>query len=344
MKRTRLLVVAIFLALAIVVYFTLTAPPALKRAGHSPAPQPTTPMPRWKVEALTGAGSVRTVDANNVSALVEMGREIHRQHGAVLFCMINDAYFDFAASWCCNTEPLGLHSGVLFLTTDVRTGQLLKTLWPNVSVVALSTPQFNGYRNYSKVGHVRMMTERTRFLLKLLEAGVRVLLFEVDCLWLKNPLSEILPRHKEGDILGTRVAGKDVTAAGFLLLNPTPTTVKFWLRLTQKLDHLVSTLKTSRNTAAVAESKNEQEYFTALANNKFSGINIVHLSEDVFPDGKWYTWPEKKRKESRPILINNNWVVGSEGKRRRAKAFGHWFWDERNGVCNTTAIHRLFPS
>ncbi|XP_076461489.1 uncharacterized protein LOC143293980 [Babylonia areolata] len=278
----------------------------------------------------------------HVHTLVEAARRIQRQHGVVMFCMINDAYFDFAASWGCNTAPLGVHRHVLFLTTDLVTGQRLKSLWPNMSVVALDLPQFSGFRNYSKAGHVRMMTERTRFILHLLEAGVPMLLFEVDCLWLKDPLPFLLPpsHAAQADIVGTKVsvADKFVVAAGFLLLHPTPTTILFWRQLTNDMDQLVASFRTLGNSNAVDETKNEQEYFTNLAKRKFAGINIAYLSDKVFPDGKWYSLPEKERQDSRPILINNNWVIGKDSKRGRAKNFGHWFWDEAQGKCNATAV------
>ncbi|XP_076446358.1 uncharacterized protein LOC143283864 [Babylonia areolata] len=289
-------------------------------------------------------GDFRVINMTHVSPLVQVARRIQLRHGAVMLCMINDAYFDFAASWGCNTAPLDVHRHVLFLTTDVTTGQRLKCLWPEVSVVAMDPPQFSGFRNYSRAGHVRMMTERTRFILRLLEAGVPLLLFEVDCLWLKDPLPFLQPFHAAADIVGTRVntVKPIVVASGFLLLHPTPTTVQFWRKLTDDLDQLVASFKKLGNTDRVSEADNEQRYFTRLARKQYAGINISYVPDAQFPDGKWYSLPEKKRRESCPVLINNNWVVGKDGKRGRAKAFGHWFWDEAQGKCNATAVNRLF--
>ncbi|XP_076434784.1 uncharacterized protein LOC143274752 [Babylonia areolata] len=281
------------------------------------------------------------VIVDNTSVLLEVATEMHRQHGVVLFTMINDAFLDFAASWCCNTASFDhVHRHVLFLTTDLRTGQRLQSLWPEVTVAVVSSPQFLGAMAYSRASYVRLMVERTRFLLRLLESGVQLLLFEVDSVWLRNPLPLVLARQSEGDIVATRVSDRNKTAGGFLLLNPTPATVRFWQELTRMMDKLYDKIKKLKAQAAVSEGENDQEFFTTLVKKKFAGVKIVHLPAETFPDGKWYRLPEKKRQESRPVLINNNWISGIKAKRQRAKNFGHWFWDESEGRCNSSALRR----
>ena len=275
---------------------------------------------------------------------VQVATEIFRKRGVVLFTMINDAYFDFAASWCCNTGPLDhVHQHVLFLTTDFKTGERLKALWPNVTVVSEDGSQFQGVLKYSRAGYVRMMAARTRFVLRLLEAGLRLLLFEVDCLWLADPLPLLLARRAQGDILATKVSGVDVTAGGFLFINPTAAAVKLWRRLTQLMEGLEKRLKQSPATAAVSESQNDQQFFSSLVRSRYAGIKVVYLPPDAFPDGKWYGLPEAARSaKPPPVIINNNWLIGGVAKIRRAKAFGHWFWNDKGGACNSTALRSLF--
>ncbi|KAL8601467.1 hypothetical protein ACOMHN_000409 [Nucella lapillus] len=287
---------------------------------------------------------VRIVMANT-NASVEMAKEIHKQHGVVLFTMINDAFFDFAASWCCNTAHFsGVHQKVVFLTTDVQTGQRLLSLWPNVSVVAMTSPQFRGSQEYSKAGYVRMMVERTRFIQRLLDVDIRLLLFEVDCVWLSDPLPLLFARQSEGDILATRVSDKNKTAGGFLILNPTVATVLFWRQLTHMMDELFNKLKTQTSSATVSEMLNDQEFFSSLARRRYVGIRIVYLPSDTFPDGKWYSLSAHRRQNSHPVIINNNWVVGIDNKRQRAKSFGHWFWNDLEKKCtsNLPSVHNIY--
>ena len=281
---------------------------------------------------------------DDTKTLVQAAAGIFQKRGVVLFTMINDAYFDFAASWCCNTATLGeVHEHVLFLTTDMQTGQHLKTLWPNLTVVSFNSLQFTGAQEYSKAGYVRMMAARTRFILHLLEAGVRLLLFEVDCLWLSDPVPFLLSWQSEDDILATKVTGQDVTAGGFLLINPTNASVKLWQQLTYLMDNLHKKLKQKMASVPVSESLNDQQFFSSLVKSRYAGIKVGYLPAKLFPDGKWYQLPEHARSaKPQPVIINNNWVLGDAAKIRRAKAFGHWFWNEDSGVCNATALHNLY--
>ncbi|KAL8594415.1 hypothetical protein ACOMHN_018123 [Nucella lapillus] len=185
------------------------------------------------------------------------------------------------------------------------------------------------------------MVERTRVILSLLQAGVQLLLFEVDNTWLQNPLPVITARAAEGDIIGTRVTGKDVTCGCLLLLNPTPATVQFWQQLTRMMDQLHREIETYKASARISESRNDQEFFSNQAREKYAVIRIVHLPEEAFPDGKWYSLPEAQRFKSRPFIIHNNWIVGTRAKRQCAKAFGHWFWDESRIKCNSSALRLL---
>lgn len=274
--------------------------------------------------------------------LVQAAADIFRRRGVVLFAVINDAYFDFAASWCCNTAAMGdLHERVLFVTTDVTTGQRLKTLWPKLTVVSFNTSGFSGAQEYSKAGYVRITAERTRLVLRLLEAGLRMLLFEVDCLWLSDPLPLLTAR--EGDIIATKVTSTADTASGFLLLNPTTATVSLWRRLTQAMMELHVRLEKSKDSHLVPEELDDQPFLTGLVKRKYAGIRIVYMPPETFPDGKWYGLPASARAaRPRPVIINNNWVIGKDAKVRRAKAFGHWFWISDSGTCNSTALHSLF--
>ena len=274
--------------------------------------------------------------------LVQAAADIFRRRGVVLFAVINDAYFDFAASWCCNTAAMGdLHERVLFVTTDVTTGQRLKTLWPKLTVVSFNTSGFSGAQEYSKAGYVRITAERTRLVLRLLEAGLRMLLFEVDCLWLSDPLPLLTAR--EGDIIATKVTSSADTASGFLLLNPTTATVSLWRRLTQAMMELHVRLEKSKDSHLVPEELDDQPFLTGLVKRKYAGIRIVYMPPETFTDGKWYGLPASARAaRPRPVIINNNWVIGKDAKVRRAKAFGHWFWISDSGTCNSTALHSLF--
>ena len=71
---------------------------------------------------------------------------------------------------CATRRPWATsHRHVLFLTTDVATGQRLEDAWPDISVVSMNDSSFSGAQEYSKAGYVHLMVQRTRLVLRLVE-------------------------------------------------------------------------------------------------------------------------------------------------------------------------------
>ena len=267
----------------------------------------------------------------------------------VLFSVLNDAYFDLAASWLCNTAPLGdVHRHVLFLTTDVATGQRLQDAWPDISVVSMNDSSFSGAQVYSKAGYVHLMVQRTRLLLRLVKTGIRVLLFEVDFVWLGDPLPAVLShsRLSQADVVATQIHGRPRLVCGcFLLLNPTPATTRLWARLTERMDGLNEQIAGKSALAPVSEGTNDQTFLSDLIKERYGGVRVAVLPEALFPDGKWYDLPHLRAATPAALVIHNNWIVGNAAKIRRAKALGHWFLSanstESKVICNVIAVRDL---
>ncbi|XP_070189474.1 uncharacterized protein [Littorina saxatilis] len=280
--------------------------------------------------------------------LVKAAKEISTQRGLVLFTIINDDYLDFAASWLCNTAPFdGVHKHVLFVTTDVATGMTLQNLSSDVTVLGLNTSRFSGRQTFSHAGYLRIMVERTRYIFLMLQARVRLLLFEVDCVWLSDPLPLLLSRSGEVDLIVTKTEYNNKTAGGFLLLCPTQRTLGLWKSLTNKMNDLMEkTLHNISNSAHVNIRQNDQAFLTDLVRRGYGRVRVITLPRDSFADGKWYYLRVKERKaRPTPIIINNNYIVGNSAKRRRAQRFGHWYLNERadssvSMTCNVTAVSK----
>jgi len=293
---------------------------------------------------------------NETTSIGEVEEELFRaatviaeRRGVVLFSVLNDAYFDLAASWLCNTAPLGdVHRHVLFLTTDVATGQRLEDAWPDISVVSMNDSSFSGAQEYSKAGYVHLMVQRTRLVLRLVETGIRVLLFEVDFVWLGDPLPAVLShsRLSQADVVATGIHGQPRLVCGcFLLLNPTPATTRLWARLTERMEGLNEQIAGRSALAPVSEGTNDQTFLSALIRERYGGVRVAVLPEALFPDGKWYDLPHLRAATPAALVIHNNWIIGNAAKIRRARAFGHWFLGanstESKVVCNVTAVRDL---
>ena len=283
--------------------------------------------------------------------LVRAASAIAEKRGLVFFSVLNDAYVDLANSWLCNTAPLGdVHRHVLFLSTDLATGRRLQDAWPNITVVSFNASRFNGPQRYSRGGYVRLMVERTRLIQRLVNSGVRLLLFEVDFVWLADPLPAILAQSRQSlaDIVATRSNRRNDMACGcFLLLNPTTATAELWARLTRRMDELDVRVARLGERSRVSTATNDQTFLSALINERYGGVRVAYLPEALFPDGKWYGTAAERRAadEPQPLVIHNNWIAGNAAKIQRAKHFHHWFLTadstSTNVVCDVAAVRDL---
>ena len=297
-----------------------------------------------KYRTQEGARSYH-LTSSNLEDLVQMASSIAKEKGVVLFTVINAGYVDFAFRWLCNTAVLeSVHQHVLFLATDISTGQRLHKQWPTVHVVSMNDTQRSGAVSFGTAGYLRIIVQRTRLIQRLLQSNVRLLLFEVDFVWLANPLPTILSQSEKmhSDIVATKVYGRNLACGCFLLLNPTPATKMLWTQLTEKMGILNKRIAERDRTVRKAE--NDQTYLSSLINEGYGGIRLSYLSERLFPDGKWYKLSHLRSRKPDPLVIHNNWVAGNDNKTEQAKKFGHWFLinsTDSESVCNMTLVRQL---
>ena len=279
--------------------------------------------------------------------LVLVASAITKEKGVVLFTIINNGYIDLAFSWLCNTAVIDdIHQRVIFLATDVSTGQRLHQQWPAVHVVSLKDTRYDGALSFGRAGYLRLMVQRTQIIQRLLQSNVRLLLFEVDFVWLANPLPTILSQSDQAhsDIVAIREIGTPQTCGCFFLLNPTPVTKALWTRLTEQMDEVSQAAANKSKDANMMRLKNDQDSLTTLINTKYGGVNVSYLSERQFPNGQWYKNSALRALKPDPLVIHNNYIIGNDQKIKRAKKFGHWFLVKSSGsdvICNMTKVRQL---
>lgn len=272
--------------------------------------------------------------------LLDAAKKISQKNLTVLVTLINDAYIPFTYSWLCNTKYMNIHKQVLIISSDEKSTEKLKLDWPEISVVYLKGLSSNGDQVYSHAGYVRLMIKRTEALLKLLENNIEMFLFEVDCLWLRNPMT-YLQSHKGFDLLVNPVSERPgIVAGGFLFMYPTKATKSIWKALTTQLLKLETQIKALPPGRAISEGQNDQIFLSNLISRKHANIKTKSLPLTEFADGKWYTFPESKRNQLKPYVINNNWALGNKEKFTRAKKWGHWFLKDDN-TCNEDQIKKI---
>nr|KAG5686858.1 hypothetical protein BaRGS_003548 [Batillaria attramentaria]KAG5701083.1 hypothetical protein BaRGS_008804 [Batillaria attramentaria] len=165
-----------------------------------------------KYEAFIGTANASVVPTHSIipvegdvaNEIEQAALSIFHKENLVMVTLVNEAFLPFVNSWMCNTEPLEIHHKLLFLTTDAETKQKLLGRWPEVKVVALALPDLRGKQSYHDVGYMRLMIQRLHIVVSLLEAGLSLFMFEVDCVWLSNPLPILLARQTDGDLVTAR--------------------------------------------------------------------------------------------------------------------------------------------
>lgn len=259
----------------------------------------------------------------------------------LLVTLVNNAYLPFTYSWLCNTKDMDVHKQVLLITTDTESKEKLNKLWPNVKVVAIrSETSSSGDQVYSHAGYVRLMIRRTQILLALLQNNIEIFLFEVDCLWVRNPVP-VLSKNVNYDILVNPVSNRPrIIAGGFIYMFPTQPTKLLWNELNNKLLQLEKKIKSLPPGRPISEGENDQIYLSGLVAKKFGGVKPKVLPLEEYADGKWYSWTKEKRKSSNPYVINNNWALGNKNKISRAKEWGHWFIKEDNS-CDNEQVKKI---
>ena len=211
---------------------------------------------------FTNSNNNDIVNGNN--DLLLAAKSISRYHRTVLLTLVNDAYLKFSYSWLCNTKNMGIHKSVLIVTTDQTSKDNLTRDWPDISVVSMDI-KLQGNQTCSKVGYVKIMVKRTEIIMSLIMANIEVFLFEVDCLWLDNPLPN-LQKITGYDILVNPVSGTSnpLFAGGFIWLCATDKRKCLWMGLTKDMIALGKKISNKADTAAVSGSSNDQRFFSRL--------------------------------------------------------------------------------
>lgn len=257
----------------------------------------------------------------------------------LLVTLVNDAFLPFAFSWLCNTQSMGVHNQVLLITGDNESAKKIQEKWPEVTAVQLEGVH-SGHQEYSHVGYVELMVRRSEFILEILAKNIPIFLFEVDCLWIRNPLKN-LESYRGVDIVANAVSDKPkVIAGGFLYIHPTGASKQMWRTLTKRLTNLGKKIKNSPDTMIISEMENDQVYLSQLIFSKQSGLRYKILPTADYADGKWYTLSKERRNKLNPYLINNNWVRGNSAKIKRAKKWGHWFLKDTD-ICDRKRVQKI---
>ncbi|XP_052075177.1 uncharacterized protein LOC127712649 [Mytilus californianus] len=289
---------------------------------------------------LTGNDKNLTQPQKDLEKILTIAKAMSKE--TVLVTVINDGFLPLAYNWLCNTKHMGVHHQVLVIATNQAAKEKLLSVSPDIKVVVLTVDKYlQKDQQYSHVGYIRLLVRRTEILLALLESRIETFLFEFDFLWLRSPLSLFKSYSGKYDMLFVHNSNRhsmvtNSVNGGFFYMFPTNTTVKLFQELYRRMQKLADRIKTWPPEKKVSEKANDQVYLNRLFSKRYGGLKALILPHTDFPDGKWYSLLESKRKSWKPYVIHNNWIIGNDNKIARAKEWGHWFLNDSSEIqCNS---------
>ena len=180
--------------------------------------------------------------------------------------------------------------------------------------------------------YVEFLTFRTQILLSLLDAGIDVWVTEADAVWLSSPFRDADPAADlttpDDDPPRRKVS------SGMMFLRATPPARAFldtmlgWQQEVLETNGYPTRKKSDPLYNGSFSLCDEATYISE--NYASSGVTIAWLPTDRYVSGRWYA--ENELNSTRETVIQNNFIVGTEAKIRRAREFGHWFLDSQ-GSC-----------
>lgn len=151
--------------------------------------------------------------------VVREAKRIAIYYGMVMVTFINKAFVPFLTNWMCHTDKMVNYSQVLVLVTDKSVYRDISAQYPSLTVVYISVfEEMNGRQKYCTAGFMRIGIYRTRVVNWLIQENIPVFLFELDALWVSNPVSFVTSK-KEYDLTIIPTYEKSFEARNRVLLH-----------------------------------------------------------------------------------------------------------------------------
>jgi hypothetical protein len=273
------------------------------------------------------------LNINDKRAVVRAAKKIAQAEGLIMLTFMNTAFQPFLANWMCHTKDRVRESQILVVTTDQNLMVKIRTLYPNLNVVCLSSFKLiNEKQKYCSAGFMRMGIYRAIVVNWIIQVNIPLLLFELDALWLQNPIPFLIDIEPYDLAIIPTYEKSFEAAIGFYYMKASPRMKQFWRELIRRLIDLRNMFSCLRNEDLVRERDNDQMVLFDMIQEHYKNIIIYFLPQDRFIDGKWYRSPDTRVLRD-AVIMNFNFIIGIDNKIIRAKNFDQWFISDDNATC-----------
>lgn len=266
--------------------------------------------------------------------------------GTIVLLLATKGYADMLTNFLCSAQASNV-SSFLVLTQDEEIRALAEVFnvgvyMPPKSFVASSAQRSAlSDADFGTVTYQQLVFSRTELTMELLLLGFKPVIADVDTVWLSNPLTK-LPWN--GVYIPARLTGPDAdtdtkrdsydvaitddsgeVCGCFIALRNTDQAMRFWRQV--HLAHRTLIEDALRTGSFLAFYESEQKIVTQLLykGGYLGALSVLQLPSELFPSGyTYFTLQAHRVQRSPPVVVHNNYIVGSAMKRARFQRYGLW--------------------
>ena len=275
---------------------------------------------------------VESVENRNfTSTELSSVRSIHDESGFVFVMFVDEDFLKMTLSWLCHA-PTSVTLKTIFFVSSREVRKSLE-LFGAKHFKSLNSRLHRGKRKAKQYGqktYYQLINDRARLVGQLLHHHLKVWIIESDSTWFADP-TEVLVQFQDQDVIaGKDGEGKDeFPEAGFVFLNSTLRTRNLWDNMVIWQQRVIDEMEQDD----VGDAGNEMLQLPEMLRQ--ANCSWSYFPASNFVSGKWYlSW--HIRSMSSPIVIQNNWIIGTKDKIRRAQQWGHWYLHPRGDTCLMT--------
>ena len=297
--------------------------------------------------------------------VVMAAQSIQERYGFVLLMEFSAGSIEIAYSWLCNTRSMqNVHNVTMMVTDDVGFAQMQSFLraqnWPvSPTLMRSGLPRrYQASWDYGTKGYWITTQYRVHTVCALLHSGVNVFIAEPDALWVKNPLLDSDLMHTGAEVAALSDGNGGTVGFGFLFIQSTNATQDLFSKLRDIFDDSLAKVISAQPADTVGVEAEQWILTRLLRSATQSGTLRMHrLDRCRYPDGQWYDGgrqtesPETYRSHCAEsggsaaiVVLQNNWIVGNDAKKSRARRWGHWFLEEDRPASCLPLEHSLLDA
>ena len=220
----------------------------------------------------------------------------------LIVTFVNSAWLLMAQNWICSAEKVGLRDNLYLIAFEKGVCSQL----PGVNCHEHPRADFKG-AVFANSQYRKLVTERTRVILKLLSCWPKIALVDADIAFLQNPLDYLEKATEDRDIVfqadSTRVGFLDAVlpyvfhyiCGGFMYMKSSYATKHLWLAVLQYQENFMW---------------NDQAGLNICIRHHTQTVRWDTLDSEYFPNGQQYF--TYKQRSDKNMIVHANHLHGKE--------------------------------